>query len=343
MKKYYYLAAFVSVLVLSWLIQTQSSRFYAQPIIEVQTVQVTADQQQIQGIVRNGEEAGVLRTVTTQYTPNGAIHPLYQTRQQLLLQKEGDGWQVQAQKRDGYLFFFLALFLMAVVAIGGKKGLRALLSIFVNTGLLLLFLWFHKGNSSFSLVFLMIVFTIVSLVLTMGISYGFRTIDSRKIIASLASVLLAFFLCRFAMDLLQDHGLRYEEMSFLTRPYRSVYLGSLLIGAIGASMDNIVMLIASLDEIQRINPQTSRKERLAIGRSIAQDTTSSMINVLLFAYLSGSMPALLFYLANGWLLSQALPMHLSLEIVRTLCGGFALVLSVPLTLLCFELQRRKAR
>jgi len=36
-------------------------------------------------------------------------------------------------------------------------------------------------------------------------------------------------------------------------------------------------------------------------------------------------------------------MHLSLEIVRTLCGGFALVLSVPLTLLCFELQRRKAR
>ncbi len=76
-------------------------------------------------------------------------------------------------------------------------------------------------------------------------------------------------------------------MSFLTRPYRSVYLGSLLIGAIGASMDNIVMLIASLDEIQRINPQTSRKERLAIGRSIAQDTTSSMINVLLFAYLSG--------------------------------------------------------
>ena len=143
MKKYYYLAAFVSVLVLSWLIQTQSGRFYAQPIIEVQTVQITADQQQIQGIVRNGEEAGVLRTVTTQYTPNGAIHPLYQTGQQLLLQKEGDGWQVQAQKRDGYLFFFLALFLMAVVAIGGKKGLRALLSIFVNTGLLLLFLCFY--------------------------------------------------------------------------------------------------------------------------------------------------------------------------------------------------------
>ncbi|EAC5408080.1 YibE/F family protein, partial [Listeria monocytogenes] len=46
---------------------------------------------------------------------------------------------------------------------------------------------------------------------------------------------------------------------------------------------------------------------------------------------------------NGWLLSQALPMHLSLEIVRTVCGGFALVLSVPLTLLCFEVHRRKAK
>ncbi len=107
MKKYYYLAAFVSVLVLSWLIQTQSSRFYAQPIIEVQTVQVTADQQQIQGIVRNGEEAGVLRTVTTQYTPNGAIHPLYQTGQQLLLQKKGMAGRYKHKKGMGISFSFL--------------------------------------------------------------------------------------------------------------------------------------------------------------------------------------------------------------------------------------------
>ena len=121
MKKYYYLAAFVSVLVLSWLIQTQSGRFYAQPIIEVQTVQVTADQQQIQGIVRNGEEAGYYGQ-SLRNTPQRCDSSVVSDRTTAAFAKRREGWQVQAQKRDGYLFFFLALFLMAVVAIGGKRA-----------------------------------------------------------------------------------------------------------------------------------------------------------------------------------------------------------------------------
>ena len=101
MKKYYYLAAFVSLLVLSWLIQTQSSRFYTQPIIEVQTVQVTADQQQIQGILRNGEEAGALRTVTTQYTPN-----VVSERTTAAFAKRR-GWLAGTSTKTGWVSLFL--------------------------------------------------------------------------------------------------------------------------------------------------------------------------------------------------------------------------------------------
>ena len=37
------------------------------------------------------------------------------------------------------------------------------------------------------------------------------------------------------MKLLNDQGLRYEEIQFLTRPYRTVFLASLMLGGIGAT------------------------------------------------------------------------------------------------------------
>ena len=65
-----------------------------------------------------------------------------------------------------------------------------------------------------------------------------------------------------------------------------------------------------------------------------------MINVLMFAYLSGAIPSVVFYMANGWSFSEVLQLHLSLEILRTLCGGFAIVLSIPIALLAFSVTEK---
>ena len=145
------------------------------------------------------------------------------------------------------------------------------------------------------------------------------------------------------MNFLKDEGLRYEEMQFITRPYRSVFLAGLLIGAIGASMDNVVTIISALDEIRAQNEQLPLKKLIQSGREIAQDTASSMINVLMFAYLSGAIPSFVFYMANGWIFSEVIGMHLSLEILRTLCGGFAIVLSVPAALFAFSMAEKMGR
>lgn len=343
MKKWVYCLGLIVLLMLSWLIQAKSSVFYSQPILTISSVTIEDDQQIIQGTMKNGAQKGEHYTLVADYHQSAAIHAHYQQGQQLLLTQNGTEWQILSQKRDGYLFFLFGLFIGLVLMIGGKKGLRALLSVVINTGLIIGILWINKQLPQFSLLFLMLLFTIVSVIFTMGISYTFQAIDGRKVAAVLISVLSAFMICWVSMNLLHDQGLRYEEMSFVTRPYRSIYLASLLIGAIGASMDNVIMIIASLDELQRNDPKIEAPARLAAGRAMAQDTTSSMVNVLLFAYLSGSMPAVLFYLANGWAFQQAFAMHASLELLRALCGGFALVLSVPITLWIYEIHQRRCK
>ena len=127
MKKYYYLAAFVSLLVLSWLIQTQSSRFYAQPIIEVQTVQVTADQQQIQGILRNGEEAGVLRTATTAIHAEWCDSSVVSERTTAAFAKRR-GWLAGTSTKTGWV----SLFLLCLIPDGSSRN------------------WWQKGLTGFA-------------------------------------------------------------------------------------------------------------------------------------------------------------------------------------------------
>lgn len=334
-----YIVAFLAIILMGYFIQTKSALFYSESVLRVEKVTVNSNSniQKIEGTLLN--KKGKL-TLETPYYENESISPLYQKGNQLILQKSDTYWRVVALKQDGFVFILLGVFILTMLFISGKKGIRSLIGLILNSILLLFSLWFNQNIPGLSLMILMSIYTVIAVFLAMGTSYGFRKLDGRKILGTLVSVFLAFFICIMAMNSLRDEGLRYEEMQFITRPYRSVYLAGLLIGAIGASMDNVVTIISALDEIRFQNEQISLKEIIQSGRKIAQDTAPSMINVLMFAYLSGAIPSVVFYMANGWSFSEVLQLHLSLEILRTLCGGFAIVLSIPIALLAFSVTEK---
>ncbi|MGP5429878.1 YibE/F family protein [Enterococcus malodoratus] len=341
-KRLTYIIALSAIILLGFFIQAKSSIFYSEPVMRVEKVEVNsaANTQKIAGKLLN-QKGNV--TLETSYYKNESISPLYRKGNQLILQKSGNYWRVLEMKRDGYVFILIGLFIWIILLISRKKGIFALIGLAINSLLLLLVLWLNQQNGGWSLMLLMGIYTFVAIFIAMGTSYGFKNLDVRKIFGTLVSVFLAFFICLIAMNFLKDSGLRYEEMQFITRPYRSVFLAGLLIGAIGASMDNVVTIISTLDEIRAQNEQLSLKKLMQSGREVAQDTASSMINVLMFAYLSGAIPSFVFYMANGWNFPDVIGMHLSLEILRTLCGGFAIVLSVPAALLAFSVSEKLGR
>lgn len=328
--------SFMSIIGIGLVIQANSSYFYSEPVMKIDEATIVGDSQIITGhlINESSDEKIELEEVFYKTEP---ITPKYHQGEQLILKRVGMGWQVSSLKRDGYVFILLGLFAWTVLAVGGKKGITSLIGVICNSVLLIALLAVNQHNRSYSLIALMSVYAILAVLIAFGLSYGIKRIDIRKITATLCSVFLAFLICVIAMSFLDDSGLHFEQMSYITRAYRAVFLGSLLIGALGASMDNVVVIISSLDEIKKKNKDLDSKALVASGKKIAQDTSSSMINVLLFAYLSGTLPVFVFYLANGWEFGQSIGLFLSLEILRTICGAFAIVLSIPISLLIFSL------
>ena len=121
-------------------------------------------------------------------------------------------------------------------------------------------------------------------------------------------------------------------MSFLTRPYEMVFMAGLFVGSLGAVMDVAITMSSSIFGLYEKDNNISTKALTKSGLEIGKDIMGTMTNILFFAYISGSIPAIILYIKNHTSLSFALSMNLSLELARALAGGIGIVLAIPIGL-----------
>ena len=134
--------------------------------------------------------------------------------------------------------------------------------------------------------------TIITLLLVTGLKLrSWITIAS-----TLLGTLLSIGITALVIRLTDGAGIKYETMSFLTLPPKEVFLASVLIGSLGAVMDVAITLSSGMYEIYQRTPDISLQRLAVAGRRIGQDIMGTMTNILLFSYLSGSLPMLLIYL-----------------------------------------------
>ena len=317
-------------------IQRYSGIFYQDEVLRVDEVQLTDGYQTISGQLVQTDQS---KELTLPYYESEATVPVFNRGDQLILKNDA----FHEVKRDGYLFIIISYFVLALLFIGKRDGVRSLISLAINVGLLFLLTAAYVVNSQLPLLGLTFVYCMLATTASLVVSDGWRSNTLQKIAATLLTSFSAFLICYVAMNLMQDRGVRYEEMQFLTRPYRPIFLASLLIGTLGAVMDTVVTVLSTLEELLDKTANLTMKELFLSGRAVGQDIAGSMVNVLLFAYLSGAVPMILLYLMNGWNFLSAVNMQISLELLRALCGGFGIVLSIPISLLVFRLARgRKA-
>nr|WP_165003593.1 MULTISPECIES: YibE/F family protein [unclassified Enterococcus] len=333
------IAMILGCLLASWGIQ-RSTAWYSDPIMLVQQVTVEDHQQIIHGEIMNTEQKGERITLAVPYQKNQINVAHVKEKQMYLIQSIGDEWQLGAKKNDGWLFLVTAMFIGLLLLVGGRHGGFVLGSMLVNIALLLFLLHTFTKTTGISLLAIMTFFIISAVVFSVVALDGWNKSSLIKITATITSVFLSFGICYIAMDLLEDQGLRYEELNYLTRPYRSVFLSSLLIGTAGGTLDTVVTVIATLEELVEKQPAISLKQLWLSGRKVGQDVIGSMTNVLLFVYISGAIPSLLLYLGNGWSVKETMEVHLSLELLRAIIGSLGIVLSIPIALLCFLSVRR---
>src|SRR5699024_7872373 len=85
-------------------------------------------------------------------------------------------------------------------------------------------------------------------------------------------------------------------------------------------------------ELYETNKNISIQQLKQSGFNIGKDIMGTMTNILLFAYVSGSIPILIVYLMNHSPLDFALSINLSLELTRALAGVIGIVITIPIVL-----------
>ena len=235
-------------------------------------------------------------------------------------------------KRDKYVLIVAWVFIFTLLIVGKKQGLLSVISLAVNAILLSYALDIYLQTPTISLVFVCSISIILFTVLSLLLVNGFNEKTYAAIIATLLGTFVSLLITYLVMWLTSENGLRYEEMQFLSRPYKMVFIAGLLIGSLGAVMDVAITMSSSIFWLYEKNNEISIKALKTSGLEIGKDIMGTMTNILFFAYISGTIPMIILYLMNSSALGFTLSMNLSLELARALAGGIGIVLTIPIGL-----------
>ena len=303
-------------------------------------------------VLKNGEEQGKLIYLTNEYSASGAYDHEYHVGNELFvsIDTNTDGnshltGTINDVKRDKYVLMVAWVFILTLLFVGKKQGLLSVISLVVNALLLSKALDIYLKTSGFSLLWIcsisVILFTVISLLLV----NGFNEKTYAAIVATLLGTFFSLVITYLVMVVTSERGLRYEEMQFVTSPYRMVFMAGLFVGALGAVMDVAMTMSSSLFGLYEKNNDISIKALKDSGMEIGKDIMGTMTNILFFAYISGSIPMLILYFKNASPLGYTLSMNLSLEVARAMAGGIGIVLTIPFGLYTtiFFINRKKAK
>lgn len=308
--------------------------------------------QRIIAEIRNGDYKGQNIHLTNEYSLSGAYDQEYHVGNELFVtidtkKKENTDLigNIIEVKRDKYILLAAWAFIFTLLFVGKKQGLFSIISLAFNAVLLSFALDVYLNTTGISLLWIcsisVILFTVISLLLV----NGFNEKTYAAIIATLLGTFVSLFITNLVMWLTAQKGLRYEEMQFLTRPYKEVFMAGLFIGSLGAVMDVAITMSSSIFGLYEKDHNIPVKALKTSGMEIGKDIMGTMTNILFFAYISGSIPMLILYLKNNSPLIFTLSMNLSLEMARALAGGIGIVMTIPIGLYTtiFFVNRKRAR
>ena len=244
--------------------------------------------------------------------------------------------------RIGAVLLVLGLFVLAVLLVGGKTGLKSLLGLAVTVvALIWIFcpMWM-KGSAPLPLAMgLCALVTVMSFVILGGTSKKIFC----AVLATLAGVGLAAgfgalsqWLCRITSFNLYDVNSEIADLVNLQSRGYPVHIHGLLsagilIASLGAVMDVAMSLSSAVAELKQVNPELGRRALWRSGMNIGRDMVGTMTNTLILALVGSSLVTVIRLWAQGptWrmLLSSG---YFSVELISAISSSIGVVLAVPL-------------
>lgn len=230
-------------------------------------------------------------------------------------------------KRDKYLIYIVAIFILLILIIGRLKGLKSLSSVILN--IVIFFIAIELFVAGLNLVVACLAASILFIVLSLIIVCGVNKKAISAIVGTTLGTAITMLIAMIVILADSANGIHFEELNFLTHPPKPIFYMEILIGTLGAIMDIAVSISSSIGEIFSENPTIETKALIKSGMEIGKDIMGTMANTLSFAYISGSIPVIILLMENSFSISSIVGINISLEITRALVGSIGIVISIP--------------
>ena len=290
----------------------------------------------------SGEKKGEHVSSTTIITDDPRLESLnYKKGQEVYIVETNiageSAYYVKEPIRKSSLILLVVLFIVAVIAIGGIQGISSLFGLLASF-LILRFVVLSMLLSGSSPLTASIFGGSLILTVSVYLSHGFNKKTSIALVGTLIALVLTGILSLIFTQTTQLTGYATEESTFLIQlldspiNMRGVLLASLILGGIGVLDDVTVSQVSTALEIFKANPTLTSRQLFKRSMVVGRDHIASMVNTLVLAYTSSSLPFIMLFIASGASLEEIINYEqISEEIVRTLIGSIGLVLAVPIT------------
>lgn len=241
-----------------------------------------------------------------------------------------------------------AVFVLAILALSGWKGLRALLAMGYSLVVIVVYIIPHILNGE-DPVRVSIVGAAVLLGVSLYLTYGWTLKTHAAALSMVLTLLLTGLLAWAFVALTRLTGYGDEEALYLMQfaggaiNLRGLLLGGMIIGTLGVLDDLITTQAAAIFELWSANPHQPFRQLVARGIRIGQDHVAATVNTLVLAYAGASLPMFILFALGNTPWAKLLNFEfIAGEVVRTLVGSLGLVAAVPLSTLIAALLARQA-
>ncbi len=238
--------------------------------------------------------------------------------------------------REPGVLLVILIFAIIAVAVGRSRGLLSLVGLALTVAILFggLLPAIVAGHDP---LLATVGASVIILGVNMHLSHGFKR---RTFFAYLGTVLgmgLVVLFTKVFVSMASLTGLASEEAALLFWETGGIQLpvgilsAGIILGAVGVLDDIAITQSEIVSELQLADPTRSRKDLFSQAMGLGRHHIASVVNTLVLVYAGAALPAfLLFFLTD---LSAAAFLNNELvaeEIIRTLAGTSALVLTVPI-------------
>ena len=283
--------------------------------------------------VKNGQYKGQQITLKNSYSSSMLMNEKYKKGDDLFISINENSSELSGSiiglKRDKFIVLLIGFFVIALVAVAGRFGIFTLCTLIANIVAFIYFIKLYVSGKDFMLInVLMIIFFSVVTLLILG---GF----SRKNIGAILSTLITTFLifALYKISLAYTGDLHYELMDYIAGPndLENIFLSGVLVGCLGAVMDVSITVNSAVNELVNAAKSITLKQLIKSIREIGHDIMGTMINVLMFSYIGGSLSIVILKIINGYNFQRLIQFDISFEIIRFLVESIGIVSAVPIS------------